>query len=268
MSLSLSTSHSSFFSTFASAQRHIALRAAAPSRTFRVPRRTLFIQTQATPNPDSLKFVPGVPVLPTTTSESMHFGSFRDASNKSELAVALFRTEGVTGVFLTRDFISVNKTPETHWHELKPMIFAVITDFFESGRPVLSNDGNTSTANTAITEEDDDIVAMIKELLETRVRPAVQADGGDIIYRGFTDGVVLLQMQGSCQGCPSSAVTLKKGIERMLMHWIPEVQGVMAVDDDDLSKINLSAFKNFEQQQQNQEEGESSSTAPKATTNA
>jgi Fe-S cluster biogenesis protein NfuA len=156
--------------------------------------------------------VPGVPVLPTTTSESMHFGSFRDASNKSELAVALFRTEGVTGVFLTRDFISVNKTPETHWHELKPMIFAVITDFFESGRPVLSSDGNTSTANTAITDEDDDIVAMIKELLETRVRPAVQADGGDIIYRGFTDGVVLLQMQGSCQGCPSSAVTLKKGM--------------------------------------------------------
>lgn len=185
----------------------------------------------------------------------MHFANFRDASNKSELAVALFRTEGVTGVFLTRDFISVNKTPEALWHVLKPLIFTVITDFFESGRPVISGDGAaTSVANTTITEEDDDVVAMIKELLETRVRPAVQADGGDIIYRGFTDGVVLLQMQGSCHGCPSSAVTLKKGIERMLMHWIPEVQGVMAVDDDDLSKINLSAFNNFEQQQQGQQE--------------
>ena len=212
-------------------------------------RRSLFIQTQSTPNPDSLKFVPGIPVLPTSTSESLHFGSYRDASSKSELAVALFRIEGVTGVFLTRDFISVNKSSDALWHVLKPLIFEALTSFFDSGRPVLAADsGVVSSANTAIADDDDDVVAMIKELLETRVRPAVQADGGDIIYRGFSDGIVLLQMQGSCSGCPSSAVTLKKGIERMLTHWIPEVQGVMAVDDDDLKKINLKEFTNLEQQ--------------------
>lgn len=216
-------------------------------------RRSLFIQTQSTPNPDSLKFVPGIPVLPTNSSESLHFGSYRDASNKSELAVALFRIEGVAGVFLTRDFISVNKTPEALWHVLKPLVFEALTAFFDSGRPVLSDSGLVSAANTAIADDDDDVVAMIKELLETRVRPAVQADGGDIIYRGFSDGIVLLQMQGSCSGCPSSAVTLKKGIERMLTHWIPEVQGVMAVDDDDLKKINLKEFSNLEQQLEQQQ---------------
>jgi Fe-S cluster biogenesis protein NfuA len=220
-----------------------------------VHRRSLFIQTQSTPNPDSLKFIPqGQTVLPTTSSESVHFATYRDASSKSELAVALFRIEGVAGVFLTRDFISVNKTPDALWHVLKPLVFEALTSFFDSGRPVLIDAADSASAanaaNTAIADEDDDVVAMIKELLETRVRPAVQADGGDIVYRGFSDGIVLLQMQGSCSGCPSSAVTLKKGIERMLTHWIPEVLGVMAVDDDDLKKVNLKEFTALEKQLQ------------------
>jgi Fe-S cluster biogenesis protein NfuA len=227
-----------------------ALRRRAPAAVAVVHRRALFIQTQSTPNPDSLKFIPqGQTVLPTASSESVHFATYRDASSKSELAVALFRIEGVAGVFLTRDFISVNKTPDALWHVLKPLVFEALTAFFDSGRPVLS-DAGANAANTAIADEDDDVVAMIKELLETRVRPAVQADGGDIVYRGFSDGIVLLQMQGSCSGCPSSAVTLKKGIERMLTHWIPEVLGVMAVDDDDLKKVNLKEFTALETQLQ------------------
>jgi len=204
-------------------------------------KRNLFIQTQDTPNPDSLKFLPGGPVL---TSGTMYFPSFKEAQ-KSGLAKQLFKIEGVTGVFFGADFITVNKETHVPWHMLKPHVFGEIAEYFESGKPIVGETG-ASGANTEITEQDSEVVAMIKELLETRIRPAVQADGGDIVYRGFDSGVVLLQMQGSCSGCPSSTVTLKSGIERMLMHWIPEVVGVMAVSDDDLAKINLEAFSKVE----------------------
>jgi len=140
--------------------------------------------------------------------------------------------------------VSVNKKEDIEWHHLKAHIFGEIADYYASGKPLLNEEA--SSANTDIEDEDDEVVAMIKELLETRVRPAVQQDGGDIVYRGFESGVVMLQLQGSCSGCPSSAVTLKSGIERMLMHWIPEVVGVMAVNDDDLEKINLEAFSKIE----------------------
>jgi len=135
------------------------------------------------------------------------------------------------------------------WHYLKPQIFSIISDFYASGKPLLSTEASQNAAekSTVIQPEDSETVAMIKEILETRVRPGVQEDGGDIQYRGFQDGVVYLKMQGSCSGCPSSSVTLKNGIEKMLMHWVPEVNGVIAVDDDELEKLNLEHFAKVEQ---------------------
>lgn len=163
--------------------------------------------------------MPDEPVL--SSGGTLNFPSFRDAQ-RSPLAKELFKVEGVTGVFLANNFITVSKAADVEWHVLKPFVFSTITEFYESGEPVVREDGSDaqSSANTDILEDDDEVVAMIKELLETRVRPAVQGDGGDIIYRGFEDGIVLLQLQGSCDGCPSSAITLKSGIERMLMHWV------------------------------------------------
>eukprot|EP01113_Clastostelium_recurvatum_P005908 TRINITY_DN12658_c0_g1_i1.p1 TRINITY_DN12658_c0_g1~~TRINITY_DN12658_c0_g1_i1.p1 ORF type:complete len:300 (+),score=91.11 TRINITY_DN12658_c0_g1_i1:48-902(+) len=204
------------------------------------PIRTMFIQTQNTPNPDSLKFLPGQTVLETGTID---FPSV-SAASRSPLALALFRVEGVKSIFMGYDFISVNKMPDEDWNLLKPAVFAAIMDFYNSGKPVMQDE--VINKDTEVKPEDSEVVAMIKELLETRVRPSVQEDGGDIEYRGFEDGVVLLKMQGSCSGCPSSSVTLKSGIERMLMHWIPEVAGVVAVSDDDLEKINLEAFNKTE----------------------
>jgi Fe-S cluster biogenesis protein NfuA len=166
------------------------------------------------------------------------------------------------GVFFGHDFITVTKDESYEWEHLKASIFATIMDFFATGQPVLAE--TPPSSDTAPNPEDDEVVTMIKEILETRVRPAVQEDGGDITYKGFQEGVVFLQMQGSCSGCPSSSVTLKSGIERMLMHWVPEVQGVVAVSDDgiyiyiyhtnmliylkELEKLNLTQFKKTEEQ--------------------
>jgi len=143
-------------------------------------------------------------------------------------------------VFFARDFISVNKEPEQDWTSLKPAVFGVIMNFYNTGKPLLEE--VQVREDTQIQQGDSEVVQMIKEILETRVRPQVQEDGGDIEYKGFQGGVVLLKMQGSCSGCASSSVTLKSGIERMLMHWIPEVTGVVAVSDSDLEKINLEEF--------------------------
>lgn len=137
--------------------------------------------------------------------------------------------------------MTVNKASEAQWAQLKPALFETMMDFFAHGTPVM-DEGANIRQDTLITEEDDEVVAMIKEILHTRVRPSVQEDGGDIEYRGFNQGVVLLKMQGSCSGCPSSSQTLKNGIERMLQHWVPEVTHVMAVQDDDLEKLNLEEF--------------------------
>jgi len=185
----------------------------------------MFIQTERTPNPATLKFLPGEAVMSSGTAD------FRDAeaAERSPLARRLFQIEGVTGVFFGGDFVSVSKSDAGDWQLLKPVILGVIMEHFVAGHPLLLDDA----AQTAEAEADDgadaEIVAQIKELLDTRVRPAVAQDGGDITYQGFHNGIVMLQLQGSCQGCPSSTMTLKMGIENMLKHYIPEVVEVRAV---------------------------------------
>ncbi|MCD7455373.1 NifU-like protein 4, mitochondrial [Datura stramonium] len=194
-------------------------------------KRTMFIQTQSTPNPLSLMFYPGKPVV---EAGSADFPNARSAMN-SPLAKALFGIDGITRVFFGSDFITVTKTEEASWDFLKPEIFAAIMDFYSSGNPLFLDSSTVASMDTTIHEDDSETVAMIKELLETRIRPAVQDDGGDIEYRGFDPdtGVVKLKMQGACSGCPSSSVTLKSGIENMLMHYVPEVKAVEQELDED-----------------------------------
>ncbi|KAG4908680.1 hypothetical protein AAZX31_20G227500 [Glycine max] len=187
-------------------------------------RRSMFIQTQPTPNPSSLMFYPGKPVMEVGSSD---FPNPRSAMN-SPLAKSLFAIDGVTRVFFGSDFVTVTKSEEAAWEFLKPEVFAAIMDFYSSAQPLFLDSQAAAAMDTAIHQDDSETVAMIKELLETRIRPAVQDDGGDIEYRGFDldTGIVKLRMQGACSGCPSSSVTLKSGIENMLMHYVPEVKGV------------------------------------------
>jgi Fe-S cluster biogenesis protein NfuA len=182
----------------------------------------MFIQTEQTPNPATLKFLPGRTVMESGTA------NFTDpqAVARSPLAERLFTLPDVSGVFLGGDFITVTKAGDSDWFQLKPAVLAAIMDHFTAGLPVITG----APAAEAVGEtEDDEVVSAIKELLETRVRPAVAQDGGDIIFEDFSDGVVYLHMQGSCSGCPSSTATLKAGIENMLRHYIPEVLEVRAV---------------------------------------
>lgn len=174
----------------------------------------MFVQTQSTPNPQSLMFFPGKVVL---EEGQMQFDSAREAM-QSPLAKRIFQIDGVRGVFLSNEFITITVTDENNWQEIKPQVYAAITDFYTSGENVLE-DGASSSADTAVSPDDDEIVAMIKELIETRIKPAVAEDGGDIVFKNFDQdsGVVSIKMQGSCSGCPSSAVTLKSGIENMLV---------------------------------------------------
>jgi Fe-S cluster biogenesis protein NfuA len=185
----------------------------------------MFIQTETTPNPATLKFLPGRVVMPSGTANFTEVG----AARHSPLAERLFALDDVAGVFFGADFITVTKREEGDWYRLKPAVLAAVMEHFTAGRPVFAAgaEGELAAADTA--EEDDEIVAQIKELLETRVRPAVAQDGGDIIFHDFEDGVVYLYMQGSCSGCPSSTATLKAGIENMLRHYIPEVVEVRAI---------------------------------------
>ncbi|KAK4873663.1 hypothetical protein RN001_013023 [Aquatica leii] len=186
---------------------------------------SMFVQTQDTPNPNSLKFLPGVKVL--EQGQTMDFPTGQSAFC-SPLGKLLFRIEGVKGVFLGPDFITVTKIDdEIEWKLLKPEIFATIMDFFASGLPVL-NDA-VPNSDTQINEDDSEVVQMIKELLDTRIRPTVQEDGGDIIFMGYDDGIVKLKMQGSCSSCPSSIVTLKNGVQNMLQFYIPEIVAVEQV---------------------------------------
>lgn len=182
----------------------------------------MFIQTESTPNPLTLKFVPGVDVLGSGTA---FFTSSADAK-ASPLAQALFRNDGVSAVFLGGDFITVTRHADFTWEMLKPMLLTAIMDHFVAGQPVM----HVADAAVAVdTSGDSDIVKQIRELIDTRVRPAVAQDGGDIIFRGFEDGIVQLELHGSCSGCPSSTITLKNGIETMLKHYVPEVIAVEAV---------------------------------------
>ena len=183
----------------------------------------MFIQTEETPNPATLKFLPGREVV---ASGSVDFAS-RENAGRSPLADRLFKVEGVERVFLGQDFITVTKAGAKDWSVMKPALLGVIMEHFVSGQPVLLAEGAAAPAGEDA--EDDEIVAQIKDLLETRVRPAVAQDGGDIIFRGFEKGVVYLHLQGSCAGCPSSTATLKMGIENMLKHYVPEVIEVRAV---------------------------------------
>ena len=185
----------------------------------------MFIQTEQTPNPATLKFLPGCPVM---TSGTANFTS-EEAARLSPLAERLFLLPEVTGVFLGAEFVTVTKNDEGDWYRLKPAILAVIMEHFTAGRPVMLEKPATSAAAATSEEHEDEVVTQIKELLETRVRPAVAQDGGDIIFHDFEDGVVYLHMQGSYSGCPSSTATLKAGIENMLRHYIPEVVEVRAI---------------------------------------
>ncbi len=190
----------------------------------------MFIETETTPNPATLKFLPGRQVMPSGTRD---FATPEDAE-ASPLAQALFDTGEVTGVFFGGEFVSVTAAPGAQWSSLKPQVVAVLLDHFISEAPLFAAAG---TAGFSVPPEDEDmgddpadadIVDQIKELLETRIRPAVANDGGDIRYRGFREGVVYLQMQGACSGCPSSTATLKHGIEGLLKHYVPEVTEVRA----------------------------------------
>lgn len=187
----------------------------------------MFIQTEATPNPATLKFLPGKVVLEQGTAD------FRDAgeAEASPLASALFSVPGVTGVFFGYDFITVTKS-DLEWQHLKPAILGTIMEHYMTGAPVMGKAGpsaETDADGEFFEPGDESIVATIKELLETRVRPAVAQDGGDITFRGFRGGKVFLNMKGSCAGCPSSTATLKHGVQNLLRHFIPEVQEVEAV---------------------------------------
>jgi len=185
----------------------------------------MFIQTEATPNPATIKFIPGKSVLGDGTVD------FRDASEAagSPLARRLFSIDGVSGVFLGSDFISITKG-EIEWQHLKPAVLGAIMEHFMSGAPVVEHGEHNDDADTEdFDPEDADTVATIKELLDTRVRPAVANDGGDIVFHGFREGIVYLHMRGACSGCPSSTATLQGGIERLLQHFCPEVVEVRAV---------------------------------------
>jgi len=185
----------------------------------------MFIQTESTPNPATLKFLPGQTVLEAGTAD---FPSAETAT-RSPLAERLFKVQGVTGVFFGNDFVTVTKAEGSEWDHMKPAILGAIMEHFQSGQPVMHGDEAASSGHAEHSGEDSEIVGQIKELLDTRVRPAVAQDGGDITFHGFDRGVVYLHMQGACAGCPSSTITLKMGIENLLRHYIPEVTEVRPV---------------------------------------
>jgi len=190
---------------------------------------SMLIQTETTPNPATLKFLPGERVMDAGTRD---FAAPEEAE-ASPLAEAIFSTGDVVGVFFGRDFISVTAAPGAEWKDLKPQVLNVLLDHFASGAPLFrpGSAGGIAVAaeDFADSPEDADIVAQIRDLIETRVRPAVAQDGGDIVYRGFQKGTVYLALHGACSGCPSSTATLKQGIESLLKHYVPEVETVEAV---------------------------------------
>ena len=185
----------------------------------------MFIETEGTPNPATLKFLPGREVMAAGTADFAAVSS----TGRSPLARALFDLPGVARVFFGGDFVTITKTDEIGWQALKPQILGVLMEHFVAGLPVLEGAADDEL-DEDVDPADAEVVEQIKELLDTRVRPAVASDGGDIVFRGFRDGVVRLHMQGACSGCPSSRATLKHGIENMLRHYVPEVQSVEQVD--------------------------------------
>ncbi|GGE37537.1 NifU family protein [Actibacterium pelagium] len=185
----------------------------------------MFIQTESTPNPATLKFLPGQTVLEAGTADF----PTAEAAEASPLATRLFGVAGVTGVFFGSDFVTVTKAEDSAWEHLKPALLGAIMEHFQSGQPVMEGEATAPAGHADHDGPDAEIVKQIKELLDTRVRPAVAQDGGDITFHGFERGVVYLHMQGACAGCPSSTLTLKMGIENLLRHYIPEVTEVRPV---------------------------------------
>ena len=186
----------------------------------------MFIQTEQTPNPQTLKFLPGKVVMEEGTA---FFQNDQEATN-SPFAKRLFGVEGVEGVFFGSDFITITKAQTVDWQVMKPLVLGSIMDHYNSGEATLIKESKKENKSLEKDDNDTDIVKQIKELLDSRVRPAVAMDGGDIIYDSFKDGIVYLHMQGACSGCPSSTATLKMGIENMLKHYVPEVQEVRPID--------------------------------------
>ena len=184
----------------------------------------MFIQTEATPNPATLKFLPGRPVLDTGTLDM----PTREAAAQSPLAEKLFDLPNVGGVFYGADFISVTKTGGD-WQQIKPVVLGAIMEHYMSNAPLLAESAKAAASDEFFDAADEETVTLIKDLIETRVRPAVAGDGGDITFKGFKEGVVYLQMQGACSGCPSSTATLQHGIQNLLRHFVPEVQEVRPV---------------------------------------
>ncbi|KAH8590274.1 scaffold protein Nfu/NifU N terminal-domain-containing protein [Bisporella sp. PMI_857] len=221
--------------------------------------RTIFIQTENTPNPDALKFLPNHPILPPGLSspflEYLNPRSTITPPHPSPLAASLMNIDGITSVFYGADFITVTKAADANWAHVKPEVFSLITEAVTSGAPIVNITENISghggqegleEDSLSYNENDSEVVGMIKELLETRIRPAIQEDGGDIEFRGFEDGNVMLKLRGACRTCDSSTVTLKNGIEGMLMHYIEEVKGVVQVLDQE-EEIALAEFSKFEE---------------------
>ncbi|KAI9792428.1 MAG: hypothetical protein M1816_002312 [Peltula sp. TS41687] len=234
--------------------------------------RSIFIQTETTPNPDALKFLPNHRVLPEGLSTSfLEYLSPRSTlapPHPSPLAARLMNIDGITSVFYGADFITVTKASDTDWAHVKPEVFSLITEAVTSGEQVVNTIENTSAEagqggaeqdTLAYNEEDSEVVGMIKELLETRIRPAIQEDGGDIDFRGFENGQVLLKLRGACRTCDSSTVTLRNGIESMLMHYIEEVKGVTQVLDQE-EEIAMQEFAKFEEKLRQQRGPESVSS--------
>ncbi len=187
----------------------------------------MLIETEDTPNPATLKFLPGRDV--TGDRDPVDFAEAGIVAGRSALADALFALADVRRVFLGSDFVSVTKDDAADWATLRPQVLVTLTDFFRAGKQVLAAD--IAAPEAVISPEDADIVARVKELLDTRVRPAVASDGGDIVFRGYREGVVYLSMQGACSGCPSSRATLRHGVENMLRHYVPEVSAVEPVEE-------------------------------------
>ncbi|MBV0890732.1 NifU family protein [Paracoccus sp. Z118] len=185
----------------------------------------MFIQTETTPNPATLKFLPGETVLANGTADF----PASDTAASSPLAQRLFAVPGVSGVFLGQDFVTVTKADASVWDQIKPSILGAIMEHYQSGQPAVVQTGAVDDGHAEHSGPDAEIVVQIKELLDTRVRPAVAQDGGDITFHGFDRGVVYLTMKGACAGCPSSTLTLKMGIENLLRHYIPEVTEVRPV---------------------------------------
>ncbi|WP_375326413.1 NifU family protein [Candidatus Tisiphia endosymbiont of Nemotelus uliginosus] len=185
----------------------------------------MFIQTELTPNPNAIKFLPNLPISP---NHSFHFNSIEEALDKSSLVVELFGINYIKSIFLGQDFITVTKEEKGEWLTLKPEILMVIMDYLTSGLAVFDRQSNEGKVRNDA--ELSEIEKQIIEIIDSRVRPSVAMDGGDIIYRGFEAGIVKLELRGACSGCPSATITLKNGIESMLKHFIPEVEAVEAVD--------------------------------------